>query len=343
MIKNASGIGSKYLVLKLVLKLFVLALPFMPLIAMYLIYDPDMVLKKYKRFDQSEFYLGEGYVGWQNYLNNRDSIPFNAFIMGNSCTMAFRTDEWEKYLPKGAKAVRFFENGENLGGLHQKINALAEVNAQLDHLLIVLDTKSFMETTPSLNVNRIFSPSSAGITETQLRIRYLQAFLSPKKCIPFLKYKITQEYDPSMKHVVLETRPIREPYTNNFLNPREKEIEKEGINYWNKHEEEFLRKKRHPGEIESSVIFETQKKLLKDIKTVCDHNSTEIMIVISPDYYQKRMNPADLKELQRIFSSNNVWDFSGDNIYTNDIQHYYEPGHYRPLLGKKLLQDIYKE
>ena len=37
----------------------------------------------------------------------------------------------------------------------------------------------------------------------------------------------------------------------------------------------------------------------------------------------------------------NVFDFSGINEYTNDIHNYYERGHYRPILGARLLQKVY--
>jgi hypothetical protein len=46
--------------------------------------------------------------------------------------------------------------------------------------------------------------------------------------------------------------------------------------------------------------------------------------------------------LQGIFGKENVYDFSGINEFTEDYHNYYEAGHYRPLLGNKLLERIYK-
>lgn len=322
-------------------KLVVLALPFLPLIAAYFIFDPDMILQKYKRFDQSEVFLSEGYVGWQNYLNNRDSIPFNSFIMGNSCTMAFRTDEWEKYLPEDAKAVRFFENGESLAGVCQKVKALDQHDARLDHLLIVLDAQSFSATVPSQETNRIFSYESAGISYAQFLVRNLQAFLMPQKCVPYLEYKMTGTFSPSMKKVILENGPIREPYTNNFLNPREREINQEGENYWVNHSEEFHKKERHPGQMADQVIFSNQMRLLRDLKAMCSKHSTKLSLIVSPDFYQKKIHQKDLEKLQDILGNENIFDFTGVNQFTADYHHYYEPGHYRPILGAKLLKQIY--
>ena len=56
-------------------KLFILFIPFIALLAVYFLDDPFMVLKNYERYDQTPVVLNEGHVGWQMYLNNRDTIP----------------------------------------------------------------------------------------------------------------------------------------------------------------------------------------------------------------------------------------------------------------------------
>ena len=62
------------------------------LIALYVYDDPFMVLHQYDVYD-SDVKLNEHHVGWQIYKNNNDSVHFNSFILGNSCTMAFRCGE----------------------------------------------------------------------------------------------------------------------------------------------------------------------------------------------------------------------------------------------------------
>ena len=328
---------------KLYTRLLILTVPFLPLIVIYYVFDPDMVLGKYKRFDQSDIVLNEGYIGWQNYLNNRDSIPFNSFIMGNSCTMAFRTDEWEKYLSDNSRAVRFFENAESMAGVCQKVQALEEENAQLDNLLIVLDAYSFAATRPSQDTRRIFSWKAAGISHTQFLFRNLQSFLMPSKCLSYLRYRITGKYTADMKSVIIPDGPIREPFTNNFLNPREREIVEDGEIYWNNHYEEFHKKSRNPGEIARKTIFNSQISMLEGLKAICSRHSTNVTLIISPEYFQKKIHPEDLQKLQDIFGKESVFDFSGVNSYTEDYHNYYEPGHYRPYLGAKLLKDVYSK
>ena len=87
-----------------------------------------MVLKNYERYDQTPVVLNEGHVGWQMYLNNRDTIPIDSYIMGNSCTMAYQCHEWEKYL-HGGRAVRLFGNAESLAAVCLKLKALDKAGA----------------------------------------------------------------------------------------------------------------------------------------------------------------------------------------------------------------------
>ena len=75
---------------------------------------------------------------------------------------------------------------------------------------------------------------------------------------------------------------------------------------------------------------------------VLRRHGTSIRVLISPDYNQKKLHPDDREILQGIFGKENVYDFSGINEFTEDYHNYYEAGHYRPLLGNKLLERIYK-
>lgn len=92
--------------LRLVRKLAWFTIPFWALIVLYVYDDPFMVLHKYDVYD-SNVMLNEHHVGWQIYKNHNDSVHFNSFILGTSCTMAFRCGEWEKYLAPGDRAIAF--------------------------------------------------------------------------------------------------------------------------------------------------------------------------------------------------------------------------------------------
>ena len=339
MLHHSSRISPKT---RFCLKLLLLILPLIPIVVVYFMFDPYRVLHPYKRFDDSPMLLNEAHVGWQNYLQNRDSIAYNSFILGNSCTMAFLTGEWEKYLDKNDHAVRFYDNGESLGGVRQKLQLLDSVGAPLKNILIVLDKKSLDKNAPLSGNNHLFSAEAAGISQLGFQLRFLQEFLYPDRMIPYIDYLIRHKYAPYMKGVINPGDPVRAPYTNNFINPREKEIAQDGEIYWSRHEKEF-KKRTNAGMEELPVIFASQIQVLRSIKKICDKHHTNLKFVIGPDYYQKKASREDIKILKAILGDSTVWDFTGINEYTADIHHYYEPGHYRPLLGARLLKAIYQD
>ena len=87
-----------------IIKCVLFLVPFFVLAGFYFYDDPFKVLREYKKYDNDPIFLNEDYIGWKTYKNYRDSLHFDSFILGNSCTMAFLTSDWEKYL-NGSKAI----------------------------------------------------------------------------------------------------------------------------------------------------------------------------------------------------------------------------------------------
>ena len=331
--------------MRFIAKLFLLSIPFIAILAVYVWRDPFMVLKSYKRYDLSPVLLNESYVGWQTYLNNRDSIPIDSYILGNSCTMAYPCHEWEKYLC-GGRAVRLFGNAESLPAITLKLQALDKADAKINNLLLILDKESLWRDQLLTGYSNVLPPAISGLSEFDFQKKFCQAFLSPNVLFSYIDYSLFHTYRPYMKGVINPYGPIRNPVTNDIRNPREKVIQEEGEMYWENRAGEFLKKQepdfRCGKEILSpKVIRERQQELLKEIKQVCQKHHTSVKIIISPDYNQVRIHPEDVTYLKRMFGEGNVFDFTGINEYTNDKHNYYEKGHYRPLLGIRLMKEVY--
>ena len=113
-----------------------------------------------------------------------------------------------------------------------------------------------------------------------------------------------------------------------------------GDYYWEKYKKRF-RPRSGQDQTYPPVLMKPQIKLLSEMAEVFQTHHTNCKIIISPEYKQIRMNPADVEQLKNIFGSENVYDFSGINQYTNDIRNYYDGAHYRPCLGRQLLDSIY--
>lgn len=325
--------------LRLVRKSLWFALPFWALMALYVYDDPFMVLRKYDLYD-SDVMLNEHHVGWQIYKNHNDSVHFNSFILGNSCTMAFRCGEWEKYLPPGDRAIRLFGNAESMKAIILKLHALENEGAEIKNVLLVLDRTSLSRSELLTGPSHILPTAISGRNPFAVQMEFMQAFTMPDFLFPYLKYRITGHVEPDMKRMNPYGR-IRDSKNNDSFNPREKMIEQEGEAYWRNRKQEFPERKGI-AVVEEPVLFQRQRVLLKEIRKVLRRHNISVRVIISPDYNQKELHPDDRKFLQSIFGKENVYDFSGINEFTEDYHNYYESGHYRPLLGNKLLERIYR-
>lgn len=100
-----------------------LALPFLLLGVLYVVEDPFMVLRRYADYDHPKVCQSEGTVSWLKYKAYRDSMHYDSFIMGSSCTKAFSTADWNQYIH--GRPFRMFCNNEGVADLCQKLEALA--------------------------------------------------------------------------------------------------------------------------------------------------------------------------------------------------------------------------
>ena len=324
--------------LRLVRKLAWFTIPFWALIVLYVYDDPFMVLHKYDVYD-SNVMLNEQHVGWQIYRNHKDSVHFNSFILGNSCTMAFRCAEWEKYLSPGDHAIRLFGNGESLKAISLKLHALDKEGAEIKNVLMILDRTSLSRLSPLSGYGNVLPAAISGCNPFVVQMEFIQAFAMPDFLFPYLKYRITGRVEPGMKRMNPYGR-IRDSKNNDAFNPREKMIEQEGEAYWENRKKEFP-ERDGIAVVEEPVLFQRQRVLLEEIRKVLRRHDTSVRVLVSPDYSQKELHPDDRKILQGIFGKENVYDFSGINEFTEDYHNYYESGHYRPLLGNQLLERVY--
>ena len=336
---TGESLHKRHTFLHLVRKSVLFAIPFWALIALYVYDDPFMVLRKYDVFD-SDVTLNEQHVGWQIYRNHDDSVHFNSFILGNSCTMAFLCGEWEKYLDSSDRAIRLFGNAESMKAISLKLHTLDHEGAEIKNVLMILDRTSLSRFELLTGASHILPAEISGRNPFAVQLEFMQAFAMPDFLFPYLKYRITGNVEPDMKRMNPYGK-IRDSKNNDAFNPREKQIEQEGEAYWEKRKKEFP-ERNGTSTIAEPAIFQRQRMVLDEIMEVLHRHGSSIRILISPDYNQKKLHPDDREILQSIFGKENVYDFSGINEFTEDYHNYYEAGHYRPLLGNKLLERIYK-
>lgn len=324
---------------KLLRNLVLFSLPFMACAAVYVHDDPFRVLRHYDNYD-TVTRVNENYVGWQIYKSHVDSLHYNSYILGNSCTMAFRCRDWESHLDKGDQAIRLYANAESLKAIDLKLHALDKAGAKIKNVLLVLDDNSLGKTQLDEGYTHALPPEISGGSNCDFQLRFVQAFFRPDFIFKYLWGKVTGHYSPKWKDFNTYGHTI-DPLNNDLYNPREKMIASEGVRYWTIHVKDFPSRKATAGTTRARVIWGEQKKLLLDIARVLAQHHARVQVLLSPEYDQSRLNPQDVSTLRRIFGTSNVHDFTGVNVYSTDLHNFYEKAHYRPVLGRKLLDAVY--
>ena len=99
--------------------------------------------------------------------------------------------------------------------------------------------------------------------------------------------------------------------------------------------------------IDKSYINRIDKTIeeINQIIRICEDNNINLTVIYLPLYKNTYMANKGLinesrKELQKIIS---YWDMVEIKGFTNNEYYWYEESHYRPILGRKILKQIFKE
>lgn len=320
-------------------KIFVLSLPFIFLVGVFIYTDPFKVINNYKEFNSEPLSLNQSYVCWQNYLNNRDSMKYDSFLFGNSCSMAYRMADWKEHIGD-SHPISLMGSGESLYSIHAKIKKLSSMDRPVKNLLILMDNSILKYVTKPIKHTFILHYDITGDSKISFQSTFLQAFLNPNILLPYLDYSLFGERKAYMNGIIGDGKVLRDPLTNDLRNPREKEIKKDSLIYYKRHSGEFQKIMAIDDDV---VIGIKQLEMLKEIKLYIDKTGAAFKIIINPSYQQYKMPLKDLHIIESVFGKTNVFDYSGTQDFSNNKGFFYESTHYRPKLGKLILRDIYNQ
>lgn len=301
-----------------------------------------MVVRKYDNYFPKESYKksnNDAYRGISLMDLYEDSIKYNSFIIGSSRSDFYYVEEWKKYIGKDANCFHFNQSGDNLRGSYDRIRYLYNRFGKIDNLLWIIDAE-YLEDISHKKGHLFIAPYQ--VTDKYDFISFHYEFLKT-----FLTFEFQQSYIKGLLGYKEESNTL--PY---YYLSETNELHKEAADsliltdpekYYSILPQGYKLYERDTTEIVSnSVIGETQRQMLSQIKELIDKSNTNCKIVISPLYNQIKFNPEDLLILQHIFGSDEVYDFSGVNEFTSDTFNYYENSHYRPMLCDKILSIIYQ-
>lgn len=318
-------------------KCFLVLIPFIFLIIIYIVKDPFRVVRSYSDYDHCEVCQSEGKRSWEKYKMYRNDMCYDSFIMGSSCTRAFLCTDWNEHIH--AHPFRFFSNAEGLGDLCLKLKALdSQPDQPVKHLLIITEKSFFQKVNPQPGIMHILPPDITHKSMISYQTAFAQGFFNPVFLIPYLRYQITGKYVKSMNGVIGTPSSGVDKYTNDASTCLEDSIRLEGENYW-KSRVNFKKIGQSPTSYKP-FFTPTHLKLLHEIRDFCQKHHTDMKLVIGPSLELKQLSSEDLTTLKNILGSDNVFDYSGNELM-GDYHNFYDGSHYRVTVGREIMNEIY--
>lgn len=330
---------------RFIVKLLLYLSPLILLLGYYFYKDPFKVLFHYDTYypvlDTSYFELDDDYVTTQTFIQNYPKYHYDSYILGSSRSDNYFVNEFGKHVHSN-KCYHLDAAYESLYGLERKMNFLNERKYKIDNVLIILDNELLAKVKNDAGHITIMHPLLSGQNVLAFQLEFLKDFFDKDFLFAYLDLNFTGHLKPSAitKQVLGRITFHYDVSANEFYwAGLEKEIANN--NYYNTREHIFY-KRDSMLHYTKPVVGAEQKKLLYNIKAILDGNLAKYKIVISPLYNQLKFDTTDLKTLQSIFTSGQVYDFSGINDLTGDISNYYETSHYRPKACAEIMNRIYE-
>lgn len=335
----------KKFIKQLYLFLFILSIPIAISVVLYLIIDPFKVIYKYsEQINSTKNYQlasNRDFQSSQLFLWNYKKYDYNSFIFGNSRSFFYQVKTWNNFVHDNC--FHFNASSESIYGINCKLKYLDENNVSINNALIVIDSSAINKTKNSTNHLFIKHPLFSKQSFIIFHLAMFKAFF-PKAIFAFTDLYITDKKKAYMKKFGIMDNVWKHDMISNQLEyyAYDQQIKNNPVSYYADKLKLFY-KRDTIQTFSKPAIYKPQKELLMSIQSILKKHKTNYKIIISPLYNQIKLNPKDLDYLKSLFGTENVFDFSGINSFTNDYRNYYEASHYRPPVCDSILNIVYKK
>lgn len=339
---------------KFLINLFVFFVPVVigitGLLSLYIVLDPFQILYDYNAYFTKDEVVKLGknkdFISTTTFVKNitERKFTYNSFIFGNSRSIFYEISDWKKYIGQEARCYHFDASGEGIFAIGKKIEFVKKMGQPLDRVLLILDQKTLQQSQPASG-NHLFLMTPVLLDYKNIlsfHFTFLRTYLNPKFLLAYYDYKIFGKLRTYMiDWKVFETKPVVYDVKTNEVRYEIFEKQVAENQFYTPELVKIFYKRDSKQQYGKIVIKAPQKKILNKIKALFDADDTEYKIVINPLYDQIKLNPQDLDYLRKLFGKENVFDYSGINDITDDYKNYYETSHYRPVVTKRILKEIY--
>lgn len=333
---------SKYILL---IKSLLLALPFIALIGLYIVKDPFMILREYDDYDHPEVrYPHFGYMTWMKYKKYDAIKHYDSFIIGASCSAAFQSYEWKKYI-KGTP-FRLLGSNENLYETAAKINKLIdEKGSKIKNILLVTDKTLLAVSTPESGLMHIYPQELSGKSMFEINKEFIKGYFTPEFLKPYLTYITTNKCKKYEDQRINGGFLLWDKYTNDDIRVRdkEKEIKAFGLEkFYEKCKDNFVNLPNKHQEEGAPVFSNVHIGIMKSLKNRIDSCHISLKIAMGPQLDGGYINSKDEQILYDIFGKKNVVVYNKKEYkYLETKYNFYDWIHYRLPIANRILRDLY--
>ena len=326
---------------KFIGKLLAYSLPCLLGILIYAWSDPFKVVWNYDRYVSDVIIIDRGFESTKVYLDNRQKYSYDSFIFGSSRSCAYTCSEWSRYLGDDCLPFSFGAWNESITGIARRIRLIDSLGGKIKNALLIIDSDhTFQSKDFHLDHYKI-----SGSSLLEFHSDYLLEYLSPKH--PWLvpasvDYRIFHKQRPYMKRFMVMTGRDLDPVTNDWFPYSEKEIMADSIAYYKDSMDDFFERPEKEQEAELQITSAYEKNI-KAIAEIFNKDHTQVKVVVSPLYDQIKLNERDYETLGHYFGEENIYDFSGKNIITQNMYNYKaDVIHYRKRTANRIFRIIYQ-
>ena len=325
-------------------KVALFSLPFIAILVWYLIADPFMVLYSHDDYNKNHFVdKNLDFVTTEVYMKNSKEIDYDSYIFGGSTSLYTTASDWGKHLDSASELFSFNASGEHITGIWSKLNYINDQGHEIRHALLVMDTDAtfgrFVNDNPIFMKHYDVYPSS----KLEFHYKYFLNFINVRYLVPFVHYSLSKKYYPYMSNTLKDEYYYYDPVSNEYHNVGILEgMKTDSLEYYETRKGRFGVPKGSDYEAKPGINQE-DVHMLNEIREIFRQHQTDFRILICPAYNQIAFNREDLAQLQGIFGSQNVFDFSRTEKFTGDKSNYYDEFHFKKYVGAEMLDLIYAE
>lgn len=322
------------------IRVLIFSVPIILFIGLYIFFDPYRVIFDYEDYTKGAFIgVDRDYVSHEQVKKGIKKYNYNSFILGSSRMLAYRTQEWKKYLNKEDEPALYNAYGETIYGIWAKLNWLNENKHTIQNVIIGIDKDhTFKE--PDLNrLHYDYTPYSYLEFQSEMFLGF-----SKKVWLPYYDYMFFHKERNYMKGKIdFRVKEYYTPKGNDMvLNYTDSLLQYDSLHYYQDMIESG-HSKRNKIEHNKDIITKEYIEYLDKIKKILIDNNTNYSVVINPQYSQEVFTHRDLEILNTIFGKDHIYNYSGKNEITDNFMNYYEESHFKPYVGAKILKEIYSK